>query len=346
MNVRIIDIAKAAGVSRSAASKALRDAPDISKERIAEIKTIAKQMGYRPNRAASLAKARQSRSIGVLCHNPLFPSRMEWLMSALQEIEDCRYQALTEFSPIDDLALSIERAQGLLDLRVDGLIINPVVDCVGEVEKLRQRCKYILGCTPKNHFPVPVVSPDLIQAGMLAVEHLYDLGHRDWVFVTGGSPQTDMFDKFAGILEASAARAVRFGLQNVIRCKDEIESSREAFAEYLCKNPVPSAVIAQTHLIFRGILKACFRKGLKVPQDVSIVDGHADDFCCDYCDFRPTWIDLKPREIGRGAARNLLTWLRKAAQGQKDYVPEDIFIAPQLIPGQSTWCPAKLAEAT
>lgn len=341
MKVRLIDIARAAGVSRSAVSKALNDAPDISPKRTAEIKAIAQRMGYRPNRAAKLAGAKRTHTIGVLCHDPMLPSVVECFMSMIQEIESLGYHAMVDISPLDELSRTIERAHELLDHRVEGLLINPVIDCVAQVESLRQRCKYIIACTAKGYFSTPVVSVDLIRAGSQAVEHLYELGHRDWILVSGSSRQTAMFDKYAGILQASASRGIPFGENRVIRCEDKSESAYRAFLEYLSDNPAPRAIISETHPVFRGVFQACVQKGLRIPEDVSIVDGEIGPFDTDYSGFRPTWIHVKPTEVGRTAVNKLVDWLEKTERGQPDYVPEDSIIEPELILGDSTAAPAK-----
>ena len=69
MAVTLNDVAAAAAVSRSTASRALSGSPLISEETRRKVEAAAERLGYRPNRAASALRTRQSRLIGLVLNN-------------------------------------------------------------------------------------------------------------------------------------------------------------------------------------------------------------------------------------------------------------------------------------
>src|SRR5690349_15724139 len=69
MTVTLIDVAQAAGVSRSTASRALSGSPLISPETRAAVEHAARALGYRPNRAASALRSNRSHLIGLIMNN-------------------------------------------------------------------------------------------------------------------------------------------------------------------------------------------------------------------------------------------------------------------------------------
>jgi len=61
----LTDLARAAGVSVALASIVMRDAPGASEATRARVKTIADELGYRPDRRAKLLRQSRSRLLGV-----------------------------------------------------------------------------------------------------------------------------------------------------------------------------------------------------------------------------------------------------------------------------------------
>ena len=65
-SVSIADIARAAGVSHSTVSRALRDSPLISDEVRQRIQRMAQEMGYTPNSVAQSLQTKRTNTIGLV----------------------------------------------------------------------------------------------------------------------------------------------------------------------------------------------------------------------------------------------------------------------------------------
>ena len=73
--VRLKDIAQIAGVSVMTVSKALRDAPDVSAETSAKLKSLARQMGYVPDSSAQGLRTKTTKLFGLVIPattNPIY----------------------------------------------------------------------------------------------------------------------------------------------------------------------------------------------------------------------------------------------------------------------------------
>ncbi len=87
MGVTLQQIAEAAGVSRGTVDRALNNRGRINPEVAENIKRIAKEMGYQPNRAGrALALSKQGIKIGVVVHSAETP----FIQKLLQGVEEGR----------------------------------------------------------------------------------------------------------------------------------------------------------------------------------------------------------------------------------------------------------------
>src|SRR5580658_1440235 len=122
--VRLKDIAARAGVSVMTASKALRDASDVSAQTRARIRLLAQQMEYVPNSMAQGLRNRTTRLLGLVLStvaNPIFARTISAIEEAAHEWGSDLILAHTLNSPEREEAC-IRR---LLARRVDGLLIFP-----------------------------------------------------------------------------------------------------------------------------------------------------------------------------------------------------------------------------
>ena len=130
MQVTIKDIAKEANVSRGTVDRALNDRGGVNPDVAARIKSIASDLGYKPN---TIAKALATRSnpvrIGAVINsigNPFFDKVLEGMNSAYESLSDyginMEIRKIRGYDP-DQQLKEIDRLRGN---GIDGLIITPV----------------------------------------------------------------------------------------------------------------------------------------------------------------------------------------------------------------------------
>src|SRR5437588_5176928 len=205
-SARLKDVADVAGVHVATASRALDDRRStmVRPETVDRVRRAAADLGYRVNRMARGLKMNRSFTIGMLIPditNPFFPPVVRGAEDALAEDGFTLVLANTD----NDEAKERRHLSGMLERQVDGLLLAMARRRDPLVEELRG------GSTPVvlvnrtiDRGGVSAVIPD-DHAGMtLAVEHLYQLGHRRIAHVAGPADTSTGARRAAGF--AAAAR--------------------------------------------------------------------------------------------------------------------------------------------
>ena len=101
MMTTLTDVARAAGVSRSTASRALSGSPLVSGATRAQVEQAAEQLGYRVNRMASALRSRHSRLIGLVLNNLINASFHTIAEVVQRRAADAGYQVLLAITDAD-----------------------------------------------------------------------------------------------------------------------------------------------------------------------------------------------------------------------------------------------------
>src|SRR6185369_17083328 len=183
---RIADVARVAGVSKTAVSFAFNSPDRLSTETASRIRVVAEQLGYTPHPVARMLSQRETRTIGVLTpqalsvifSNPFFAAFSEGVAVAAEESG----YALYFISPLHgSLARAMSRAT------VDGVVAIGLSDDHPEVEQIRRAGVPIVMVDSTALPGLGSVEIDDVGGARAAAEHLIALGHRD-VLVIGVEP--------------------------------------------------------------------------------------------------------------------------------------------------------------
>ncbi|MET3547535.1 DNA-binding LacI/PurR family transcriptional regulator [Paenibacillus favisporus] len=235
----------------------------------------------------------------------------------------------------DSQECEIQKIREMKQAGVAGLIIYPV-----EGENYNNE---ILSLT-LNRFPLVLldrllkgvetnsVSSNNYEAGQQAVQHLYDLGHRNIGFISTKSEGTSSIeDRLAGYEQALEDRHIlidrslqmtRLGMDN------SDEEVIEMIQQFLQANPHMTAALSSN--FSPHVIQAALAMGLRVPEDLSVV--FFDDVV--YPDFSivpPTAVVQQERELGREAGKLIVEQIEDDAPGYKQ-----IKLPTRLIPRRST----------
>ena len=183
---RIADVAREAGVSKTAVSFAFNSPDRLAPETAERIRDVAEQLGYTPHPVARMLTQRQTLTIGVLTpqalsvifSNPFFGAFSEGVAGAAEESG----YGLHFISPLrGSLAGAMSRAT------VDGVVAIGLSDDHPEVEQIRRAGVPIVlvdSTALPEHGSVEI---DDVGGARAAAEHLIGLGHRD-ILVIGVEP--------------------------------------------------------------------------------------------------------------------------------------------------------------
>jgi DNA-binding LacI/PurR family transcriptional regulator len=262
----IVDVANLSGVSKSTVSNVVRNSGRVSertRERVLESIDI---LGYRPNALARDLVRRRASTIGVLVGDLANTFYAE--MVKLMEVQASGVGYTTMICNTDgDLALERARVETLLERAVRGVVLLQFSGERSVLDELRaaQVPVVVVSCWDDRADCVAVDD----EAGMrLAVEHLYELGHRRIAHVTGR------------LLE-DTTRAARFaGYQSAMRDHGlsalKVDADDSAHELVTGSDPVTAFVTGNDVMAVR-LVDALEAAGVRVPAEVSVVgfDGIA-----------------------------------------------------------------------
>ena len=322
MGITSADIARMAGVSRSAVSAVLNGHyGKVSLAKREKILTIARDLQYRPNRAALILAGRTTRHIGLVASpflSPIYSVLLSHISFLLSE-QGYSSSILTPASKTEEL----DALRFLESVGAAGIIGTCFFH---DIHK-------IIGMTS---VPVLSMSPypgqyelraDLAEAMRIAVRHLADHGHREIAFLCPSRDTTPL--QFSGYLDAVGRNE-----PHVLEA-----SSDSAFAKTL-KRMLRSGVTA--FAATNDLLAARFRRfllqtGCRIPEDVALTgfDGNAYDET-----FTPplTSIRFPARRLAERAVARILD---KIASHSCAFPEKPELVKPELLPGGTCGCPVK-----
>jgi DNA-binding LacI/PurR family transcriptional regulator len=318
----ILDVAKRAGVSKSLVSLVLRGSPRVSEEKRAAVLLAADELHYRPNAVARSLVNKRSFLIGVMLsdlHNPFF---VEVVDGIEQEALAAGYRALfnTGGRTADGESIAIET---LLQLRTDGIILASPVLPPRDILGAAATTQVVLLARPSRWREVDSVANDDRAGARMAVEHLLELGHRFIAHIDGGkgagAPARRGGFSDAMRLFGSDARAI------VVPGAYTEEGGAVGVSELQSSGVRPTAIFAANDLAAVGALHALERRGLRVPDDVSLV-GYDNTSLAALGHINLTTIDQPRREMGAMAVRLLLDRLNDR-RGRAGHV----LVQPKLV---------------
>jgi LacI family transcriptional regulator len=333
---RLKDVADAAGVHVSTASRALNDrtAPLVQLETLERVRQVANQLGYRVNGMARALKTRKSLTIGMVVPditNPFFPPAVRGAEDVLARVGFSLLLSNTD----NDEAKARRQVAAMLEGQVDGLLLAMVRRQDSLVDELRAAgTPLVMVNRTVDRGGVSAVVPDDYHGELQAVEHLYALGHRRIGFIGGPLYTSNGARRLASFEQAMAHLGLSDG-GSVETVAFNVSAGYQAGALLLAEHPDTTAVIAGNDMLALGVIDAAAEKGLNCPGDLSVV-GFNDMPLAERLRPPLTTIRVPEYDVGRRSAELLLEIIADPARP-----PETVLISGELIVRESTAPPRK-----
>jgi DNA-binding LacI/PurR family transcriptional regulator len=334
---RIADVARVAGVSKTAVSFAFNSPGRLAPETATRIRDVADSLGYRPNPVARMLTQRQTHTLGVLTpqalsvifSNPFFGAFSEGVGLAAEQ----EGYALHFISPLHgSLARALARAT------VDGVVVIGLAAGHPEVEQIRAAGVPLVMVDSSALPDQPCIEIDDEGGARSAAEHLLGLGHRDILIVgiespipgTSPEPESVMARRMGGYLAALAAEGVDLPDSAVVEGPATIEGGIAALRRAWEDGLRPTGVLAMSDAMAIGVLRAARELGVAVPDDLSVV-GFDDLDISQHTNPPLTTVHQPIRQKGESAVRLLLSVVER-----RDQAPEQLRLETRLIVRGST----------
>jgi LacI family transcriptional regulator len=267
--LRLSDVATAAGVSLATASRALNGQAGVGAELAEKVRRVAQELGYVANVHARQLAGGTTSVIGLIVHeidDPFFTEIAGGIVRSALEENLMVQVSHSGRDPVQEL----REITTLVVQDVDGIIIagSGYVDPAKEVLQAYQQRGGRVAVIGRHHLSVDAVLADNVAVGALAGQHLVELGHRDVLVAAGSEQLTTIADRLAGIRSALQGVGVK---PTVLHDEFSLEGGARIASRIGEQARPPSAILALSDLMAIGVLQELRRKGLRVPDDISVM---------------------------------------------------------------------------
>ncbi|SDM53210.1 LacI family DNA-binding transcriptional regulator [Acetanaerobacterium elongatum] len=279
------DIARLAGVSRSTVSRVINNYPNVPPETREKVMRIITEMGYEPNNSAQILAGKANNTLGLfvvsiyrrenIYQNSYYSSIVN---AAVDAANSCGYYVLihTIYSEADYCRIF----QTISQKRISGGIIVGNEKDTEQIKKLIQTqvpvgiVDFDPNRLPENDLAksnLVVVNSSDYESAIQAVNYLYKLGHREIGIITGRPETYTGLRRYQGYLSAMNSLGLKVNESFVLRGSFQHDIAYQQTLRLIDGHKLPTALVSCSDDMAIAAIKAFKERGIKVPQELSIV---------------------------------------------------------------------------
>lgn len=324
----ITDVAADLGVSCSTVSRALSNSPGVSEKVRNRIIEYAQEIGYEPNSKLRQREA-ENRIVALIIGDIRNPFYGELSFYIQKELNENGYMVMvfnTEYSVDREL----EFLQALRRFRFAGVIMMTT-----QVEKINAELEemeipVVLVNRNLNSFQGDLVLLDNFKAGYVAAMHLIELGHERIGFVKGHTSSSASRQRYEGYCQAMRNYGLSIAEEDIYYSEMKLESGEKLAELFLAKEERPTGLIIINDTTALGFLSTCAEKGLRVPEELSVVSFDNTKFA-QWGKVPLTSVDQNVTDMGTMAVKVLLKRMEDPQMST-----ERVILDPHLVVREST----------
>jgi len=326
----IRDVARLAGVAPITVSRVINKTGYISDETRQKVQEAVAQLGYVPNTLSQSLRWKQTGMLALVLTDVTNPF---WTTVA-RGVEDAASQAgyhvilcNTDESPEKQESY----LEALLQKRVDGVLLVPARDDVGDIERVCNLHVPLVVLDRRISLPLTdSVRCDSEDGARQLTRLLLARGHRRIAILTGSPHVATAADRLNGYRFALRCAGINESDELVFFGDFTLKSGLEMAAHVLALEPRPTAIFAANNFIALGVLKTMHAQGLRMPEDISVVGF--DDLPVSMLIDPVLTVAAQPAyEMGVQATKMLV---RRLA-GNSSATPQEVILPVQIVERRS-----------
>lgn len=326
------EVAAEAGVSVSAVSIALRDAPGVSETTRRHILSVANSLGYRRNRAASLMKLHRTGLIGLTL-DPGNPFHTALAGQIHNRAAARRHEVVPAL--VTDQTDPVKAVEFLLGLQCEGIILLGPELSSNEFMSLAQQVALVLVGHETEEPDLDIVHSSDSKGLQETVAHLIGLGHSRILHIDGGDTRVS-HQRRLGYTDAMQ-RAGLFDETEILTGGQTTAEGRRVARQILTSRPLPTAICAFNDAVALGVYDELTLAGVKVPEHVSLT-GYDNTPIAQLKFVNLTSVDQHLNLLTDAAVDAVIA--RMAARSQRRSLnPTTTVLQPQLVPRGTSGTP-------
>ncbi|MGG3467287.1 LacI family DNA-binding transcriptional regulator [Neobacillus pocheonensis] len=322
--VGIVDVAKKANVSTATVSRVISKPETVKEATTKKVLKAIEDLKYQPNILARQLRRLETKTVMVVVPditNPFFSNVLRGIESVAVSKG---YQVL-----LGDTENNIDRENGYLNnlkqKKADGMVLLTARMNSFVVEEAADHFPVVLACEYIEGSNIPTVSIDNISGARKATEYLINLGHKRIGCITGPLSIVLGRDRLRGYNQAMAQYNLPMDHNWVQEGDFTYESGFNLMKKLLALQKSPTAIFAANDEMAIGAIKAINSKGLKVPDDFSVI-GFDDIKISSIFEPPLTTIAQPAFQIGLRAMELLIKLMNKEQLNKDQFILEDHLI--------------------
>jgi LacI family transcriptional regulator len=326
--ITLLDIAADADVSRSTVSLVIRNVPSVAGTTRKRVLRSIKKLGYVYHRGAASLRRKYSHAVGLIVSDLTNPFFAEIIVAIEERLAEAGFVTLLG-NTSEDRSKEERLLRTMQEFPADGILICPTLRAeplkrtpnLGEVFPIVAIARRVPG--------LDYVGIDNAQGALLAVEHLYRIGHRRIAFLGANANLLAADDRLKGYKQAFSQLELEFDPLLVLSTNLNRRGGFDGVQKLMkAKNP-PGAVLCFNDVVALGAMEGLQRLGRKPGIDVGIV-GFNNIPDAAQCVPGLTTIDNSPHQLGESAAELLLKRIEQRVAPIRTLV-----LQPQLVVRES-----------
>jgi LacI family transcriptional regulator len=316
----ILDIARAAGVSKSTVSLVLQGSGRIRAATADKVRKAIDDAGYVYNRGAANLRKAHSNFVGMVINdltNPFFAEMAVGMERVFQAAGIVPFIANTAESPVRQE----EVLKSLMEQGVAGLIVSPArgtrPDAFRRIEAAGIPVVFAMRRLPESR--IPVIAPDNVRGAFMAARHLIAKGHRRLAFF-GGSHELVVFrDRLAGFRTACEQAGIAGDATILVEGETSRKGGMACMDAALGMATPPTAALCFNDAVAFGAMLGLRRHRLEPGQDFALV-GFDDVAEAEHYIPALTSVAVDTAGLGERAAQTVLKMIQSRTTRAEDHI--------------------------
>ncbi|CAM3083847.1 LacI family DNA-binding transcriptional regulator [Paenibacillus taichungensis] len=270
--ITIYDIAKKANVSAMTVSKVINQTGRISPATRERVQQVIEELGYIPNSNARSLVLQRTQMLSLLITditNPFYTT----LARGAEDAANLRGYRLLFSNSDEDYDKEKNYVETILSTRVDGVLFAPAGDrSLNHLKQLQERnIPFVILDRTVPGITSDVIAGDSRDGALQLIRYLTNLGHRYIALVNGSSEVSTARLREEGYMEGLREAELPFDEGLILRTGYRDFSDEVGIDSLLAHQHKPTAIFAANNMLAIGVIRLLRKRGLRVPEDISVV---------------------------------------------------------------------------
>jgi LacI family transcriptional regulator len=270
--ITIYDIAKKANVSAMTVSKVINRTGRISPATRERVQQVIEELGYIPNSNARSLVLQRTQMLSLLITditNPFYTT----LARGAEDAANQRGYRLLFSNSDEDYGKEKNYVETILSTRVDGVLFAPAGDrSLNHLKQLQKRnIPFVILDRTVPGITSDVIAGDSRDGALQLIRYLTNLGHRRIALVNGSSEVSTARLREEGYMDGLREADLPFDSGLILRTGYRDFSDEKGIDRLLAHQLKPTAIFAANNMLAIGVIRLLRKRGLRVPEDISVV---------------------------------------------------------------------------